>query len=222
MLTIARRTVSMNIKVLRGLTDAAPLRTASLSAMLIAILCCGGCQTAPPATDSTKVDRIPFTVDLMQQWNFTDAELRGLQFFVHDTVTLYRELTEKSKNVVKGRLVLRSGQLSDEIVVPASTPGVAEGVQKEQVILCFERICQQDATIAFGCDTTNETCTKEWDGRYHTQAQRWEGEVGIVTYEGVEYKMNKGTYVEIDKAALANLEKRRRVLPGKRLKEYTQ
>src|SRR5690348_2057514 len=63
---------------------------------------------------ATPVDRrIPFTVQLREQWKFTDDEIKSLQFYVHDTVLLSREATEGNR-IARGKLVTSSDQYEIE------------------------------------------------------------------------------------------------------------
>jgi hypothetical protein len=174
-----------------------------------------GRPTATPVgrPTATPVDRrIPFTVQLREQWKFTDDEIKSLQFYVHDTVLLSREATEGNR-IARGKLVTSSGRY--EIELPAGTPGVVIRVEPDRLWLCFETDCS--ATLMFSC--ANDGCTKGWGGKYNSLVRAYTGVEEEVDYGGATYLMNPITYIEIDEDALAKVQIERRVLPGKRLND---
>lgn len=170
---------------------------------------------APPVSKKrpeNQHNRIPFTEQLRNDWKFTDEEIKSLQFYVHDDVLISRHVTNGSRGIVKGKLVSRYGKLIDEIELPAGTPGIVILAKEDRLYICFEGDCT--ATLTFGCSAS---CINNKEGRYNTFANDWDGNVARVDYGGESYWMKPSTYVEIDRSALDNVEKNRRVIPGKRL-----
>ena len=178
-----------------------------------------GCTSVSPDSGAvgrptaTPVDRrIPFTAQLREEWKFSDDEIKSLQFYVHDTVLLSREATERNR-IARGKLVPGSGRY--EIELPAGTPGVVIRVAPDRLWLCFETDCS--ATLMFSC--ANDGCTKGWGGKYNSLVRAYTGvEEEEVDYGGATYLMKPITYIEIDEDALAKVPIDRRV-PGKRLED---
>lgn len=190
------------------------------SAVITGVFICliAGCDTLPfklPAALSDGRDtRIPFTDQIRAEWNLTDDEVKSLQFYIGQTVVLTRAVSDGSKSVAKGKLVLRSGQYINEIEIAAGTPGIATIVSSDEVGVCFDASCSTGTTLGFGC---KKGCTDNWQGRYSSLAQSWEKNVGQVNYGGQTYSMSPATFIQIDKDALAKVQKNRRVLPGRRI-----
>ncbi len=68
---------------------------------------------------------VPFTEELRTQNDLREAELRNLQFYTSDEVTLRREATSSGRQITSGhRLVLLSGKTIEEVVIEEHTPGV--------------------------------------------------------------------------------------------------
>ena len=179
------------------------------SVALLFLLALSACGSSPTVRDDDK--RIPFTSALRSEWNFSDDELKSLQYYIHTTVVLSRAVSDGSRSIAKGKLVLRSGQYIDEIELPGGTPGIATAASDFSLQLCFEKDC--GATLRFGC---RDGCGS-WAGKYNSMAKSWEKGVGQVDYAGLTYSMTPSTYIEIDKDALAKVQRNRRVLPGKRI-----
>jgi hypothetical protein len=68
---------------------------------------------------------VPFTEELRTQNDLHEAELRNLQFYTSNEVTLRREATSTGRQITAGhRLVLLSGKTVEEVVLEEHTPGV--------------------------------------------------------------------------------------------------
>ncbi len=190
------------------LTDILILRLFLLSSLILILNACA-VEPVAKVIPNNRDNRIPFTGQLRDDWNFTDIEIKSLQFYVHDSVLLSRQMTEGSKSIVKGKLVLRSGKLIDEIELPSGTPGLAIRVKTDRLYICFEGDCT--ATLTFGCP---DLC-----GSKYGSLAKWNDGRGKIRYGGEIYWMEPSTYIEIDKNALAKVKRNRRIIKGKRLYE---
>jgi hypothetical protein len=77
--------------------------------------------------------KIPFSKQLMDDFNLTEKELRKVQFYTSHTIILERQ-TSKSNNaraVDRGELVVSSSSLSERIVIPANRRCILEGIDEE-------------------------------------------------------------------------------------------
>lgn len=168
---------------------------------------------ATDPSESYSEKRVPFTADFRNAMRLSDKDVKKLQFFIHDKVTLTREVTDGEKGIVHGKLVLRSGRNIDEIELPAGTPGVAYAVQSDRVMVCFEESCDEDSTITFGC---LQECQESTSGprKYVSLAREWKNNKGIIEYAGAIYEMSPLTYIEVDNGGLDKLKRKKRVLTG--------
>lgn len=82
---------------------------------------------------------IPFTAELRAEHNLSDADVKNLQFYLSDDITLRRELESGSRQVTGNhRLLLVSGKTVEEVSVAGGTPGVAVSVTDERIAVSFE------------------------------------------------------------------------------------
>jgi len=117
----------------------------TLALGLVASSALGGCAT----------NRIPFTHEIRSQYRLTDEEVRNLQFYVSDSITLRRELTAKDRQVTGAHvLALTSGKMIEEVVVEKSTPGVAVALSRDTISVSFDVGSQLDFSLRAG-ETTS-------------------------------------------------------------------
>jgi hypothetical protein len=82
---------------------------------------------------------IPFTAELRAEHRLTDADVKNLQFYLSDDITLRRELESGSRQVTGNhRLLLVSGKTVEEVTVAGGTPGVAVSVTEERIAVSFD------------------------------------------------------------------------------------
>jgi hypothetical protein len=107
------------------------MRTAKLlPALALALLALGtGCGRT----------MIPFTAELRAEHRLSDADVKNLQFYLSDDITLRRELESGSRQVTGNhRLLLVSGKTVEEVTVAGGTPGVAVSVTDERIAVSFD------------------------------------------------------------------------------------
>jgi len=82
---------------------------------------------------------VPFTHELRTEHGLTDEEVRNLQFYVSDAITLRREVESDKRQVTPGhKLLVLSGKQIEEVVIPAKTPGVAVKVGPRSIAVSFQ------------------------------------------------------------------------------------
>ena len=170
----------------------------------------GGCSTD---SKLTRVERIDFTKSLRTSWNLSDDEIRQLQFYTHDAVTLERDVGGDIKSIIHGRLVVRAGHNIEVIEIPAETPGIATSVSNSVVDVCFEGAC--DSTLSFQYLAYGNYPNSD---NYVTKVNVLGGNSGSVVYDGNVYTLHPLTFLQIDAQSLRRTENRR-IVPGKRIDE---
>lgn len=77
--------------------------------------------------------KIPFSKQLMEDFNLTEKDLRKVQFYTSHTIILERQTAKSSnaKAVDRGELVVSSSSLSERIVIPANRRCILEGIDDE-------------------------------------------------------------------------------------------
>ena len=171
------------------------------------------CAHPQPYTSSTseptsKENRIDFTRQLREQLSLTPTEIKSLQFYLSNPITMQRELTSGDRQVSHGKLVTKDGKYIEEVAVLDGTPGVAVEVNPD------------GNTI----DVSFESGTKlKFTGLSFTlMADTWGGRdgAGKITFDGRVYDAINHSYLahlSIDRQSLSKLETNRRVLKGVRV-----
>jgi hypothetical protein len=182
---------------------------------VVALLVSAAVSDVGCSTDSkvTRAERIDFTNSLRASWNLSDDEIRQLQFYTHDAVTLERDVGGDIKSIIHGRLVVRAGHNIEVIEIPAETPGVATGVSNGVVDVCFEGAC--DSTLSFQYLPYGNYPNSD---NYVTKVNVLSGKSGSVVYDGNVYTLHPLTFLQIDTQSLRRTENRR-IVPGKRIDE---
>ncbi len=155
-----------------------PMKTGKTLFSLLAILVVLTSMSCSP--------KIPFTQAIREQYKLTPDEMKGIQFYLSDPVTLQRaEADASEKTTESGTLVIKSGNSMEEILFKANTPGALQSaVDDHKVTINFEE--GSDRYLVFGSDGNR-------DGYYHLQALRWENGKGRVKYSGQYYTTNRGS-----------------------------
>jgi hypothetical protein len=81
---------------------------------------------------------VPFTQELRSENALSKDDIRHLQFYSSDTITLRREIDSATSHVTGGhKLLLLSGKTIEEVEIAAKTPGVAVGISDRSVAVSF-------------------------------------------------------------------------------------
>ncbi len=128
---------------------------------------------------------IPFTNDVKTKYNFDEADLKKMQFYISREITLQRgERGENSQEIDEdGKLVVSSSASLDNVTVGAKTPGVCVKMLKgnKLAISFFE---SDDQYLVFG-DPNNR-------GRYNLMGAEWKNGKGKINFGGKVYYIMPG------------------------------
>lgn len=147
----------------------------------------------------------PFTADLQHSNQWTEDELKHIQFYLSDDIVLVRELSKGESVIEGGKIRIREGKRIEEIVIPENTPGVLVFMPKEdRLAISFES--GKDKFLMFGPHP-------KWNGRYMLLGSSWDKHEGEVTYQGKTYRTSSqsayaGLLVDLDKVSRVSLERR--------------
>lgn len=142
-----------------------------LSVLLIVLVAGSGCS--PRLT--------PFTQKLYEDNNWTERELKRIQFYLSDNIVLRREIGSGSAEITKGKIRVVDGRRIAEVVIRKGTPGVFVFSPKEnRFAVSFET--GDDRYLIFGPNPTNRE-------RYTLLASDWERNQGTVTYDGRQWQV---------------------------------
>ena len=159
--------------------------------------------------------RVPITYDMIRRYALTAEELKGLQYYVSEEITLRRELESGDREVTGYRLKTRAGKLIEEIVVKRSTPGIAVASSEHSIAISFE----EGHSLTFGSDPKYR---RRWKGKYTLLAREWMSGNGVIDYAEKKYQAVEDSgdaFLMIDMDTLEDVVHRRRVVEGRKLEK---
>jgi len=155
----------------------------------------------------------PFTQKLYDEQQWSDEELKRIQFYTSEDIVLYRQLNKGESEIVSGEIKIRNGKKVDEVVIKEGTPGILLFRPKENKFAISFESGNDDRFLVFGA-------SKKRGGQYRLQAKDWGRRVGKVTYEGKTYTTSSESAYSalmVDLKRIRNTEVRSRVAKGRKV-----
>jgi len=175
------------------------------AAVLVALFALSACAAG----------RTPFTQNLRDQYRLEGDDLKKLQFFVSDDVTLQRDFRREEGEISKThKLVVKEGGYLEEVFIAAGTPGIATEVGPTSLAVSFEPA----GSLVFASPPSD----RDPERKYKLSAKEWTDYYGELVYENKVWYAVKGSgraYLEVGLESLDAVEKRKKVLPGRTLPE---
>jgi hypothetical protein len=126
----------------------------------------------------------PFTQKLYEENNWNQDQLKRIQFYLSDAVTLRRQRTEADAHINDGKVRMEQGRKVEEILIPKGTPGVLSYIPREnRFAISFEE-GKSNRTLIFGPDSRG-------NNRYVLKVVKWKDEKGIIQYDDKNYYIYK-------------------------------
>ncbi len=153
----------------------------------------------------------PFTQRLYDENNWSDDELKRIQFYTSDDIILFRELTRGESEIISGEIKIRNGRKIDEVVIKKGTPGVLIFVPKEDKFAVSFEPGNDDRYLIFGAAIRK-------GGQYRLFAKDWNRSFGKVTYEGKTYRTSSESQyatLMVDLKRIRDTKVRKRVAKGR-------
>jgi hypothetical protein len=121
---------------------------------------------------------VPFTPELRKQYGLSDADVKNLQFYVSQKITLQHEMASGEKGITPGHS-LRSvnNRQVEEVIVERKTPGIVEKSDWQTLSVSFE----EGARLQFSVKNNNAV------NYYCLSANKWVGNNGKLSYGTKEY-----------------------------------
>jgi len=143
----------------------------------------------------------PYTENLHQKINWTEGELKEIQFYLSKDIVLRRELTKGISDVVDGNIRMIDGKRIEEIVFRKGTPGVLLFTRKENHFAISFENSDDPKYLMFGP-------SPKAGNKYVLLASDWNRSRGKVTYEDKKYfTPNESAYATL----LVDLKRARKV-----------
>ncbi|SER20589.1 hypothetical protein [Neolewinella agarilytica] len=124
----------------------------------------------------------PLTQRLVDDQNWTESELKRIQFYLSEDLVLTRELRNGNSEIRNGQVKLIDGREVEQVIFKRNTPGVFVFSPKTQrMAVSFES--NDENYLVFG---PNPKASQ----RYTLLASDWNRRSGSVTYAGRTWRVN--------------------------------
>lgn len=141
-----------------------------------------------------------FDRKLYENQNWSDDELKRIQFYLSEDLTIYRYLDEEGgTTITSGQIKMVDGRKTEQIYFPQRTPGVFLFRPKDDHLAISFEDKGNDYYLTFGPNP-------KYGGQYMLLATEWDRKTGKVTYAGKKFYTSS---VEIPRL-LVNLKKESR------------
>jgi len=122
----------------------------------------------------------PFTQELYEQNEWTEDELRQIQFYLSEDVVLKREIGKDTTKIQSGEIEILNEKEYEEIKIQKGTPGVYLFSPEDNAFAISFESEGEERYLVFGPNPRA-------NNRFTILAKKWSRETGIVKYDGKEY-----------------------------------
>lgn len=186
------------------------------SGLVLTLLLAAGC-----ASNDYISDRLAYTDGLASEWKLTPEIQQQLQYFTSHEIRLVRAASGGERGIADGRLVSASGQVVDEVVIAAGTPGVVLGSGPRWMAVSFE----PGSYLYFVSSAQRRMWNFGEDGgppdRYFLLVPNWNGKSGTVKLGDQVYTAVQDSaraYLLVERDAFNDVDNREIRLPGRVLR----
>lgn len=155
----------------------------------------------------------PLTQRLVEAQNWSEDELKQIQFYLSEDLILSREARDGTSEIRNGQVKIIDGREVEQVVFKRNTPGVFVFSPKTQrMAVSFER--DDENYLVFGPNP-------KAGNRYVILASEWGRRSGKVTYAGKQWRVNSSdAYASllIPLKRLRNQDVKGKVVGGRKLK----
>ena len=124
----------------------------------------------------------PFTEDLVRENRWTEDDLREIQFYLSESITLNRQLGGSASEIVSGEIKIIDGRKVEQVIIPKGTPGVVLfSPERNRLAIAFEEGTVK-LYLMFGPNS-------KVGGRFVLLAKDWNRRSGTVTYDSKLYRV---------------------------------
>ncbi|MEM0995250.1 MAG: hypothetical protein AAGI49_19620, partial [Bacteroidota bacterium] len=124
----------------------------------------------------------PFTQRLYKENDWSEAELKRIQFYLSEDIVLRRVAESSRSRIEDGEIRVINGGKTEKVVIRRGTPGVFVFTPKaDRFAISFES--GDDRYLMFGPNP-------KASNRYLLLASEWKKRGGMVTYGGKRYRVD--------------------------------
>lgn len=152
-----------------------------------------------------------FTDEIYRSGNWSERELKKIQFYVSNDIVLQRRLGRTTSKIEGGRIRIIDGSEWEEIVIKAGTPGVyVFSPGQDRLAISFE---SDNRFLVFG--------PKSRTGEFVLLASKWERDRGFVQYGEHLYETPASSaysFLQVDAKFVNQSRTRSRVAKGRQVR----
>jgi len=154
----------------------------------------------------------PFTQRLYEQNDWSESELKRIQFYLSEDIVLRRDAESSNSKIEDGEIKVVSGGSMEKVTIRKGTPGVFIFSPKEnRFAISFET--GDDRYLMFGPNP-------KASNRYLVLASEWKKRGGLVTYGGKRYRIgsdNAYATLMVDLKKVRRVSVKSRTADGRRI-----
>lgn len=162
---------------------------------------------------NNKNEYVPFTRELQMKLMAYNVDIKRIQFYIDQKLTLTRALDSAKAEVASGGVRFINGKLINEIVIPAYTPGIAESGDMNGVRVSFEN----GNSFLF--------VPAENEDKFVIAGNNWDNGTVEIPYDRNIYRASAGdgngnvadARLVVKLTDINKIDKKTRVLPGRKL-----
>jgi hypothetical protein len=124
----------------------------------------------------------PLTDDLVRENNWTEDDLRRIQFYLSEDIVMSRRLGGSASTIESGEIKIINGRKVEQVVIAKGTPGIALfSPSRDRLAVSFENGSDK-RYLMFGSNN-------KAGGRFVLLAKEWKRRAGTITYEEKLYRV---------------------------------
>ncbi len=121
-----------------------------------------------------------FTEDLYDEHQWSENELKRIQFYISQDIALYRGASDRDSKIEDGKIKVKSDRKVEEVVIKKGTPGVfVQSPKKNRFAISFGN--GKGQFLMFGPNS-------KANGRFVLLAKDWDRRSGQISYGGKIYE----------------------------------
>lgn len=154
-----------------------------------------------------------YTKRLENANNWSENELKKIQFYLSDDIVLKKQIKEGSSEIVRGKIKMENGRQIEEILIRRGTPGVLLFSPKSNRLAVSFEDGGKDLFLMFGPNP-------KAGNRYVLLASDWDKRRGKVTYDGRQYYVDSRSAfsgLQVDLRRIKKTQVRSRVAKGRKI-----
>lgn len=121
-----------------------------------------------------------FTEDMYDEHQWSDRELKRIQFYVSQDIVLYRGLSDSNSKIENGQIKVNSDRKVEQVVIKKGTPGVfVQAPKQNRFAISFGD--GKGQFLMFGPNA-------KANGKFVLLAKNWDRRSGQISYGGKIYE----------------------------------